>query len=242
MGRFLALSISSNSYLRVGKMTKTELYKERIDKRNHNFKMYLEPVFFTKLNVENELYYKKNNPHLLIKVICKLFNTIAEKNTKSEHYSVLLNIKLVELAADLFYQYKELKKWAEKKGCLEDVETELSAHDISHLIRHIVPAVASNQAAYDIDKMQEALPAIKKGSALPVLLYMKNCCSRPNAPGGVTNLMAKTIAEGLGIEVSTVRRARNVLEQYGLIEEIYKNPVPVDGGKVVTLTKYKVNI
>jgi hypothetical protein len=218
----------------VKKLSKTERYRQRLQDQKHQFKMYIEPEYF------RQLHKTKNTTALAaLRGVCRDFNDTVESLTRDQGYSVLLNIGISEIAADYYYVFKGFKRWCEEQGCIEKFKDMLpiEAHELYGAIR---PAKPSNFVGFEADQLLDLLPKLSR-SALPVLLYMKCRCSRPNTPGGVTDLKNETIAEGLGIHRTNVSAARKILENLGIIEIIYKNKLS-DGNKIATYTKYLIKI
>lgn len=222
-------------------MKLTDLYNKRLENSRHHGAMWLDPACWDKLDAEDTRNFMKEGPYRTLSLICGRFNAIAEKQTKGKEYNVLRNIELMAVAADLHYQYKRLKRWAEGKGCTDDLKEELDVNGVTDLYKHIRLKAPSGQLAFESKKLLKVLPEINKGSAVAVLLYMKARCNQPTGVNGVTELQDKTIAEGLGIKRKTVYRARKVLEEQGVIEEIIKNTVE-ENGKFKTYSKYLIKI
>lgn len=217
----------------MNKIGKTELYRQRCQDKQHQVRMHVSGDILTRL-------YSTKDAYETLRTVCREFNAITEEWTRTNQYTVPLNLPLVQMAADFYYQYRQFKKWAENNGHLVEFNTELP-NEIHQLFKATVPAAPTGTIVLETEVLLKKLPQANKGNAVAVFLYMKARCSKPNQPGGVTDLKVETIAEDLGLNRTTVTRARKLLEEQGLVELIYKSKVPQEG-RIVTLARYRIMI
>jgi len=230
-------------YLAESKLKKTDLYKKRILEKNYMVKMFLDREVFG--DVEKEVNLKRNEKKGTVvldklKNMIKIFNRIAERVTKGNEYTVILNLGISETTADYFYQYKKLLDYARERGRYNEVHNELKRQELNVLFSAIKYPKKDTFTSFNIEKLEKVLPQII-GTPLAVLLTMKMRSSIPSGVSGITGLSDTKIAELLSINRSTVYRARDLLAKLGLITVLSKKKENI-AGNIFTYSKYRINV